>query len=117
MASLVESVTYGSINTTETSTNGFYAIMFTSGAYTLQENTTIYGQIINAGELVFKAKYLCSMQIETNWCWNQQTKHHAITVPTRTILHPQIEVYAVKYFHSIPTSVCTRTQVRKDIPR
>ena len=41
MASLVESVTYGSINTTDTSTNGFYVIMFTSGAYTLQENTTI----------------------------------------------------------------------------
>ena len=43
MASLVESGTYGSINTTDTSTNGFYVIMFTSGAYTLQENTTIDG--------------------------------------------------------------------------
>ena len=49
MASLVESGTYGSINTTDTSTNGFYVIMFTSGAYTLQENTTIYGKIITAG--------------------------------------------------------------------
>ena len=36
MASLFESVTYGSINTTDTSTNGFYVIMFTSGAYILQ---------------------------------------------------------------------------------
>ena len=35
MASLVESVTYGSINTKDTSTNVFYVIMFTSGAYTL----------------------------------------------------------------------------------
>ena len=34
MASLVESVTYGAINTTDTSTNGFYVIMFASGAYT-----------------------------------------------------------------------------------
>ena len=34
--SLVESGKYGSINTTDTSTNGFYVIMFTSGAYTLQ---------------------------------------------------------------------------------
>ena len=49
MASLVESGKYGAINTTDTSTNGFYVIMFTSGAYTLQENTTIYGQIITAG--------------------------------------------------------------------
>ena len=45
MASLVESVKYGAINTIDTSTNGFYVIMFTSGAYTLQENTTIYGKI------------------------------------------------------------------------
>ena len=36
MASLVESGKYGAINTTDTSTNGFYFIMFTSGAYTLQ---------------------------------------------------------------------------------
>ena len=56
MASLVESVTYGAINTTGTSTNGFYVIMLTSGAYTLQENTKIDGQNITAGELVVKAK-------------------------------------------------------------
>ena len=45
MASLVESGTYGSINTTDTSTNGFYVMMFTSGAYTLQENTKIDGKL------------------------------------------------------------------------
>ena len=50
MASLVESGKYGAINTTDTSTNGFYVSMFTSGAYTLQENTTIDGQILIAGE-------------------------------------------------------------------
>ena len=36
IASFVESGKYGAINTTDTSTNGFYVIMFTSGAYTLQ---------------------------------------------------------------------------------
>ena len=36
MESLVESVKYGSINTTDTSTNRFYVIMFKTGAYTLQ---------------------------------------------------------------------------------
>ena len=84
MESLVESDKYGAINTTDTFTNGFYVIMFTSGAYKLQENTTIYGQIITVGELVVKEKYLCSMQVDTNWYWNQQPKHHVITVPTRT---------------------------------
>ena len=59
MASLVESGKYGAINTTDTSTNGFYDIIFTSGAYTLQENTTNYGNIITSGELVVKAQYLC----------------------------------------------------------
>ena len=49
MASLVESGKYGSINTTDTATNGFYVIIFTSGAYTLQDNTTIDGNIITAG--------------------------------------------------------------------
>ena len=49
MASLVESGTYGALNTTYTSTNVFYVIMFTSGSYTLKENKTIYGQIITDG--------------------------------------------------------------------
>ena len=49
MDSLVESEKYGVINTTDMTTNGFYVIMFTSEAYILQDNTTIYGQIIIAG--------------------------------------------------------------------
>ena len=114
MASLVESGTYGAINTTDTSTNGFYVIMFTSGSYTLQENTTIDGKIITAGELVVKAPYNCSMLIYTNWYYNQQPKHHVITVPTRTILHPQLEVNVVTDFQSVLTSVCTRTQAKKN---
>ena len=59
MASLVESAKYVAINTKDTSINEFYVIMFTSGAYTLQENIKIDGQIITAGELVVNAKYLC----------------------------------------------------------
>ena len=49
MASLVESGKYGAINTTDTTTNVFYVIMFTPEAYKLQDNTTIYGQIMTAG--------------------------------------------------------------------
>ena len=90
MASLVESGKYGAIITTDSSSNGFYVIMFKSGAYTLHENTTIDGKIITAGELVVKAQYLCYIQIDTNWYWNQQPKHNLITVPARTILHPQL---------------------------
>ena len=117
MASLVESGKYGAINTTETSINGFYIIVFTSGAYTLHENTTIDGKIITAGELVVKAQYICSIQVDTNCYWNKQPKQHVSTVPTRTILHPKLEVNAVTDFHATPTSVCTRKQAKKSVSR
>ena len=45
--------------------------MFTSKAYKLQDNKTIDGQIITAGELVVKAQDLCPTQVDTNWYWNQ----------------------------------------------
>ena len=45
--------------------------------------------------MVVKAQYICSMKVDTNWYWNQHPQQHVITVPTRTITHPQIEVNAV----------------------
>ena len=110
MASLVESGRYGGIKKTDTTTNEFYVIIFTPEAYKLQENTTIDGQIISSRALVVKAQYICSMQVDTNWYWNQQPKHHVIKVTTHTILHPQLEVNAVADFNAIPTSVCTISQ-------
>ena len=67
--------------------------------------------------MVVKAKYLCSVQVDTNWYWNQQSKHHVITLPTRTILHPQLEVNAITDFHAIPTSLCSRTHAKQAISR
>ena len=58
MASLVQSGMYSEINTDNTTKNGFYVIQFLSEAYTLQNNTTIDGQVISDGELYVKAKYL-----------------------------------------------------------
>ena len=108
---LVESVKYGTINTTYTTTNVFYVIMFASEANALQDYTIVDGRIITTVELIVKSQYLCSMQVDTNWYWNQHTQQHVITVPKRTILHPRQEVNAVTYFHAIPKIVCTRTQV------
>ena len=62
MPSLVKSGIYGAINTYDTTTNGFYAIQFLSETYTLQNNTTVDGQVIYSGELFFKAQYIFSMQ-------------------------------------------------------
>ena len=70
------------------------------------------GQIITAGELFVKAQYICSVQVDTNWYWNQQPKQHVITVPTRIILNQQLEVNAVTNFNAIPTSVCTKTEAK-----
>ena len=56
MVSLFQSGIYGAINTDDTTTNGLYAIQFISESYTLQNNTTMYGQVISAGELVVKAQ-------------------------------------------------------------
>ena len=71
MASIVESETYGSINTTDTTTNVFYVIMFISEACTLQDNTKIHGNNLAFGEVVVKAQYLCYMQVDNIWYWNQ----------------------------------------------
>ena len=49
MTSLVQLGMYGAINTDDNTKNGFYVIQFLSDAYTLQNNTTIYGQVISSG--------------------------------------------------------------------
>ena len=67
IALLVQSVNYGAINTIDGENNGFYVIMFQSEVYTLQDNTTIDGQVITSGEFFVKEQYLCSMQVYTNW--------------------------------------------------
>ena len=65
--------------------------------------------------MVVKAQYICSVQLDNNWYWNQQPKQHVIIVPTRTIVHPKIVVNAGTDFHAIPTSVCTRIQEKSYI--
>ena len=92
MDSLVQSVNYSAINTADTTKNGFYVIMFISEVYTLQNNTTIYGQIISAGGLFVRVQYICSIQEINNWYWKPKTLQQNITVTKRTILHQCIDV-------------------------
>ena len=110
MVSLVQSGMYGAIKTDDTTTNGFYVIQFLSEAYTLQNNTKIDRQVISAGELVVKAQYLCSMQENTNWYWKQQPIQQTIILPTRTILHPCLDVIIIRYVQDIPKKLCSRNQ-------
>ena len=108
MALLFESGLYCAISITDATTNIFYVIMFTSESYIIKDNTTIDGQLITAVELVVKAQYLCYMQRNTNWYWDQHTQHHVITVPTRIIPHPRLEVNAITGIHDIPKVYATR---------
>ena len=113
MASLVKSGKYGTINTAETSTDGYYVINFISEAYTLQNNATIDGKIITAGESFVKAKYLSSVQDITNWYWEHHPKQQAIIVPTRTIIHTRLDVFGIKDVQDIPKVCVTGFKQKK----
>ena len=80
-------------------------IKLPSEAYTLQYETTCDGKIISAGELVFKAKYLSCMQEKINWYWQQKKQQQVITVTTKTIVHPCLDIVAVKDVHDISISI------------
>ena len=58
VASLVQYGNYGAINTTYSTTMGYYAIEFVSEEYSQQEDTTSDVQISTASELVVKVQYL-----------------------------------------------------------
>ena len=62
MDSLFQYGKYVFINTSDTTTNGFYVINFVSESYTLHNNTKSDRKFISAGELVVKAQYIWSMQ-------------------------------------------------------
>ena len=104
---------FGAINTYDTTTDGLYVLKFISEVYTLQNNKSIYGKVISAGELVVKAQYFCSMQENTNWYWKQRQLQQTIIVPTRTILHPNIGVIIIRYVQDIPNKICSRNKAKK----
>ena len=97
--------------------NGFDVIQLVSEAYTLQNNTQIYGHVISAGELVVKAQCICSMQEIYNWYWKQHSLQHNIIVPTCTILHPRLDVVRITHVQDTPKTICNRIQAKKSIQR
>ena len=118
MASFVQPGMYYAINKYDNTTNGFYVIQFISEAYTLENNTTIYGQVIFACESFVKAQYLCSIQENTNWNWKKQPMQQTIIVPTRSIIHLRLDVITLRYVQDTPTNICSRIQEKnpyKDI--
>ena len=74
-------------------------------------------KIVPADELVVKAEYLCYVQVDTCWYWNQHLQHHVITVPTRKILHPRLELNAITDFNAKSKIIFNSTQAKKIISR
>ena len=50
------------------------------------------------------------MQEITNWFWDQHKQQKVMTVPTRIILHPKLDVTKISDIHDIPKTVCNMTQ-------
>ena len=76
----------------------------------LQNNAQIDGQVISTGKLFVKAQYICSMQVKNNGYWKQQPPQQNIIVPTRTILHPRLDVIIIIDVQDIPNNFCNRIQ-------
>ena len=57
------------------------------------------------------------MQENTNWYWKQQPLQHTIIVPTRTIIHPRLEVLIIRYLQDIPKKICGRNEAKNSIQR
>ena len=58
------------------------------------------------------------MQENTNWYWKQKPLKKTIIVPTRTIIHPRLDVVIIRDFQDIPKIFCKSVQAEipfKDI--
>ena len=82
-----------------------------------QDDTTCHRQIIPAGEIVVKAKYLIFIQENTNWYWEHKKKQQVIVVPTQTIVYACLDVVAEKYVHGIPIIICNRNQAKNALQK
>ena len=58
MKSLVQTGKHGAINAADPMTMGYYVVKYVSDAFKLQEDITTYGQVSNAGEMLFISEYL-----------------------------------------------------------
>ena len=53
------------------------------------------------------------MQENKKWYWERKNHQQFIIVPTCAILHPCLDVIAVKDINYIPKNVCNRSQAKR----
>ena len=109
MDELVQTGQYGDINTTYTSTMGYYVIKFVSEPYTLQGETMFGRQISTSVELVFKSQYMDCMKDNTEWCWEQKPQQNNTFFPIRTIVHTCLDATTITKV-KIPKIVCNKVK-------
>ena len=57
------------------------------------------------------------MQENTNWYWKQQPLQQNIIVPTRTIIHPRLDVITIRYVQDTPKMFCNSIQEKESTRR
>ena len=57
------------------------------------------------------------MQEKTNCYWDHKNQQRVIIFPTQTIVHPCLDVVAVKYAHDIPIIICNRDQEKQTLQK
>ena len=60
---IIMEVTYGAIDTDDSSCHGYYIIKFSSSPYTLQSDLSIEGQVISSVKIVREENYFFSISI------------------------------------------------------
>ena len=57
------------------------------------------------------------MQENIKWYWKQQPLQQTTIIPTRTIIHPHLDVITIKYVQEISKNLCNRIQAKTIIQR
>ena len=101
MSSLEQFGKYCDINATDPTTILYYVIKYLSEPYILQEYQTTDGQVIKAGEPLFKPEYLSLIKSKYIY-WQQHVTNHSVIISTHTIFHPCLEVSVMKILKTFP---------------
>jgi len=88
MGLCIKDYSFGAVNTTDSRTEGFYIVRFTSAPYTLQEDEFDSNELLSAGSLVCDAVYY--QPARENSSWYILSEHEPLKVNMRKVLVPNL---------------------------
>ena len=115
-AVLLQTDKYGDINTTYTTTIAIMWLNSCQNPFTPQDEAKCDIQSSTDGKLVVKSQYMNCMQVKTNWYWEQPPQQNSIISPTRTIVHPCLDVTTITKVKK-PKHLWNKNQTHKYIQR